>query len=56
MIYFCHLCKKKILFLLGVAHTDPVFYTSWAQKWQFLEVSAKHFENYWITIKVININ
>ena len=49
------LLQKKIVFL-GVTHTDPFFCASWAQKWQFLEVLAKSFQNYWITIKVININ
>ena len=57
MICFCHFWrKKKKLLVLSVAHTDPFFCTSWAQKWQFLEVLAKNFQNYWITIKVININ
>ena len=48
--------QKKVLFDLGVAHTEPFFCASWAQKWQFLEVLATNFQNYWITIKVININ
>ena len=43
--------QKKIV--LGVAHTDPFFCASWAQKWQFLEVLEKIFRT---TINVININ
>ena len=47
---------NKFLFVLGVARTDPFFCAGWAQKWQFLEVLAKNFQKYLITIKVININ
>ena len=47
--------KKKIV-LGRAAHTDPLFWASLPKKWQFLEVLAKIFQNYWITIKVININ
>ena len=54
MICFCHFCKKKKKNLYGPYW--PLFCVSWAQKWQFLEVLAKIFQNYWITIKVININ
>ena len=56
MICFCNFCKKKKKIVLGVAHTDPLFWASLPKKWQFLEVLAKNFQNYWITIKVININ
>ena len=42
MICICHFCKK-IIFVSGAA-----------QKWHFLEVLAKVFQNYWIiTNKVI---
>ena len=48
--------QKIFLFVLGVAHTDPFFLHKLGPKMAILEVLATIFQNYWIAIKVINID
>ena len=48
--------KKKVFFVLGMAHGDPIFAEVGPKNSNFLEVLAKYFQNYWISIKVFNIN
>ena len=44
-----------LLFVLGVAHTDPFFCASWAKKWQFLEVLPIFFRNTRLQLKLLII-
>ena len=55
MTCFCYFWRKKI-FSFWTWPILTLFSTSWAPKQQFFEVLPKKNQNYWIAIKVININ
>ena len=48
--------EKKIFFILNMAHADPFLSQVGPKNSNFWRFYQKKFQNYWIAIKVININ
>ena len=56
MICFCYFRPKKLFFILGVAHNDPIFVQIGPQKQCFRGFANFFFQNLKIATQVININ